>query len=250
MSKLNIKNYILKSGAHYLTSDFKTRNKNRRSHNGMDFVGSNGVDDIIAIETGKVSYVGYDKSGGGYWISIKTNGIEHRYFHLSKGSINVKKGIVVNKGDVIATMGKSGNATNYCLHFSIFKNRRYVDPLPYLINDDPFVLNKNNFKEFVYELKKAFGIQIDEITNEEILLNTKTISTLINWNHSAVKILQKYLVSLGYDLGIHGIDGKYGSDMKKVIMNYQKNVVGLKNNYIDGVITARMYTWKKILKLI
>ena len=62
-------------------------------------------------------------------------------------------------------------------------------------------------------------------------------------------IYSKYLKSLGYDLGKYGLDGKFGPDMKKVIMNYQKNIVGLKGNLVDGVITAKRYTWKSLLKL-
>lgn len=138
MALLNVKNNVLKGGKHYVTSDYKTRNENRSTHNGMDLVGANGVDDIVAIENGTVTYVGYDSSGGGYWIAITTNGIEHRYFHLKEGSIKVKKGDNVVKGEVIATMGKTGNATGNNLHFAIYKNG-YVDPLPYLTNENPLI---------------------------------------------------------------------------------------------------------------
>ena len=55
MALLNVKNNILKGGKHYLTSDYKTRNENRSTHNGMDFVGPNGIDDIVAIESGTVT---------------------------------------------------------------------------------------------------------------------------------------------------------------------------------------------------
>ena len=84
--KLNLKNNILKGKVHYLTSDYKARNNNRSTHNGMDFIGPNQIDDIVAIEDGTVTYTGYDNGGGGYWISIKTNGIEHRYFHLASNT--------------------------------------------------------------------------------------------------------------------------------------------------------------------
>ena len=88
--KLEVKNNVLKGGIHYLTSDYKTRNSNRSTHNGIDLIGENGIDEIVAIEDETVIYTGYDTSGGGYWISIKTNDIEHRYFHLKKDSFKVK----------------------------------------------------------------------------------------------------------------------------------------------------------------
>lgn len=67
-------------------------------------------------------------------------------------------------------------------------------------------------------------------------------------NHKAVKPLQVYLQSLGYDLGECGVDGKFGKDMKACIKKYQKDV-GLASKYQDGIVTAKMYTWKKLLKL-
>lgn len=244
---LNVKNNVLKGGKHYLTSDYKTRNSNRSTHNGMDLVGANGIDDIVAIENGTVTYTGYDASGGGYWISITTNGIEHRYFHLKKGSIKVSKGEYVQKGSVIATMGATGNATGANLHFAIYKNG-YVDPLPYLVNDNPFNVANDAYKTFVKDIQKAIGANIDGIAGPETLSKTPTISTSTGWNHAAVRPLQVYLQSLGYDLGSYGVDGKFGNDMKACIKKYQ-NDAGLDTKYQDGIITAKMYTWQKLLKL-
>ena len=244
---MNFKNKVLKGGKHYLTSDYKTRNSNRSTHNGMDLVGANGIDDIVAIENGTVTYTGYDASGGGYWISITTNGIEHRYFHLKKGSIKVSKGEYVQKGSVIATMGETGNATANCLHFAIYKNG-YVDPLPYLVNDNPFNVANDAYKTFVKDIQKAIGANIDGIAGPETLSKTPTISTSTGWNHAAVRPLQVYLQSLGYDLGSHGVDGQFGKDMKACIKKYQ-SAVGLASKYQDGIITSKMYTWQKLLKL-
>ena len=246
---LKVKNNVLKNGIHYVTSDYKTRNESRSTHNGMDLIGKNGVDDIVAVERGTVSFTGYDASGGGYWVSITTNGIEHRYFHLKKGSIKVKKGDAVEKGSVIATMGATGNATGNNLHFAIYKNG-YVDPKPYLMNENPFNLEASNnaYQTFVKDLQKVIGAKVDGIAGPETLSKTPTISTSTGWNHASVRPLQVYLQSLGYDLGSHGVDGKFGKDMKACAKKYQKDV-GLATKYQDGIVTARMYTWQKLLKL-
>lgn len=245
---LNVKNNVLKGGKHYLTSDYKTRNELRSTHNGMDLIGPNGVDDIVAIASGTVSYTGYDASGGGYWISITTNGIEHRYFHLKKGSIKVSVGDNVTKGEVLATMGNSGNATGNNLHFAIYKNG-YVDPKPYLMNENPFDIKSDDaYTTFVRDLQKAIGANVDGIAGPETLSKTPTISTSTGWNHKAVRPLQVYLQSLGYDLGSKGIDGQFGKDMKACIKKYQSNI-GLATKYQDGIVTAKMYTWKHLLKL-
>lgn len=247
MALLNVKNNVLKGGKHYVTSDYKTRNENRSSHNGMDLVGANGVDDIVAIENGTVTYVGYDSSGGGYWIAITTNGIEHRYFHLKEGSIKVKKGDNVVKGEVIATMGKTGNATGNNLHFAIYK-KGYIDPLPYLTNENPFNKDNDNYTTFVRDLQSVIGANVDGIAGAETLSKTPTISTGTGWNHKAVKPLQIYLQSLGYDLGSCGVDGEFGKDMKACIKKYQSDV-GLASKYQDGKVSAKMYTWQHLLKL-
>ncbi len=252
-TKLQVKNKILKSGIHYLTSDYKTRNESRSTHNGMDFVGSVKQDEILSIADGEVVFTGYDSGGGGYWISIKTNGIEHRYFHLANGTTKVKKGDYVKKGDVIATMGKTGNATGYNVHFAIYKNG-YVDPKPYLMNDDPFNLynchvDDDDFTTFVKGVQSTLNANIDGLPGPETLSKTITISRTINNNHPVIKVLQVYLKTLGYDLGSYGVDGRYGPVMEKIIKEYQKNVVGLKGNLVDGIITAKRYTWKKLLKL-
>lgn len=102
------------------------------------------------------------------------------------------------------------------------------------------------YKTFVRDLQSAIGANIDGIAGSETLSKTPTISTNIGWNHKAVKPLQAYLKSLGYDLGKCGVDGKFGKDMKACIKKYQKDQ-GL--SIVDGVVTAKMYTWKKLLKL-
>lgn len=102
------------------------------------------------------------------------------------------------------------------------------------------------YKTFVRNLQEAIGANVDGIAGSETLSKTPTISTSTGWNHKAVKPLQVYLKSLGYDLGKCGVDGKFGKDMKACIKKYQKDQ-GL--SIVDGVVTAKMYTWKKLLKL-
>ena len=102
------------------------------------------------------------------------------------------------------------------------------------------------YKTFVRDLQSAIGANIDGIAGSETLSKTPTISTSVGWNHKAVKPLQVYLKSLGYDLGKCGVDGKFGKDMKACIKKYQRD-----NNLsiVDGIVTAKKYTWKKLLEL-
>ena len=102
------------------------------------------------------------------------------------------------------------------------------------------------YKTFVRNLQSAIGANVDGIAGSETLSKTPTISTSTGWNHKAVKPLQVYLKSLGYDLGKCGVDGKFGKDMKACIKKYQRdNSLSI----VDGIVTAKKYTWKKLLKL-
>lgn len=102
------------------------------------------------------------------------------------------------------------------------------------------------YKTFVKDLQEAIGANVDGIAGPETLSKTPTISTSTGWNHAAVRPLQVYLQSLGYVLGECGVDGQFGKDMKACIKKYQTDN---KLPYADGKITAKMYTWKKLLKL-
>jgi len=98
-----------------------------RTHKGIDIVGGRS---IMAADNGTVEFVG-TKSGYGNAIIINhNNGFKTLYGHLK--SINVKKGQVVSKGDVIGIMGSTGRSTGTHLHFEIHLNGSIRNPLSYL----------------------------------------------------------------------------------------------------------------------
>lgn len=51
------------------------------------------------------------------------------YLHLRGFAPGLRKGSVVEQGQVIGYVGSTGLATGPHLHFSFFENSRYVDPL-------------------------------------------------------------------------------------------------------------------------
>lgn len=138
-SELKVKNNVLQSGVHHMTSDYKTRNKKRPNHNGIDFTSMNKehtkmtLDNIVAIEDGVVTSVSYDIKSG-YYVFIKhLSNMKSFYCHMEKGSIVVKKGQQVKAGDVIGYMGATGSAKGGHLHLGIRTVKNvHKDPLPYL----------------------------------------------------------------------------------------------------------------------
>lgn len=246
MKLLKVKNSVLKEGVHYLTSDYKTRNSSR-GHNGMDMIGKNKrTDYVVAIASGVVITATYSKTAG-YYVEIRhNNGYISRYLHMKKGSLMVKKGDTVQKGQVLGFMGNTGNSSGAHLHFAVYsKKRTPLDPLPYLTGEkDLENVSVNYYKEFVMQVQEALGAKVDGIAGPETLVKTITVSAKTNRNHPVVKPIQTYLYNIGYT-EVGNADGIAGPKFTKAIKQFQKD----NNCVVDGVITKRNKTWKKLLKL-
>ena len=139
---------VLKSNYIYLESPFgeRTYKGKKEQHNGIDLqyrfpttkLKDNKADIVVAIYDGTVKKVTYSSSRG-YYIEIKhINGFISRYLHLKKGSILVKVGQKVVKGQSLATTGMTGNADGVHLHLAILKNGYFVNPLPYILGELTF----------------------------------------------------------------------------------------------------------------
>lgn len=94
-------------------------------HTGIDLGAAQGSN-IYAMLGGRVVRAAYD-SGYGYFVVIEhSNGIRTLYAHCSK--LKVKAGETVNKGQVIALVGSTGNSTGPHLHLEFRKNNQRYDP--------------------------------------------------------------------------------------------------------------------------
>lgn len=86
---------------------------------------------VKAAEAGTVTYAGSEVKGYGNLVLIRhENGYVSAYAH--NGSLNVKRGEQVKRGQVIATSGQTGNVTSPQLHFEIRKGSTPVDPMKHL----------------------------------------------------------------------------------------------------------------------
>jgi murein DD-endopeptidase MepM/ murein hydrolase activator NlpD len=97
-------------------------------HKGIDMVSSN--KNIMAADNGKVIFAGTRSGYGNAIIIDHGNGFQTLYGHLSK--ISVKKGAIVEKGEVIGVMGNTGNSYGVHLHFEIHKDGKAQNPIKYL----------------------------------------------------------------------------------------------------------------------
>ncbi len=106
--------------------------------------GVEGVTNIIAAASGKVIAVntgcvrGENSCGGqlGNYVKIEhADGTVTRYGHMY--SVNVQNGDSVIQGQVIGTMGSTGNSTGTHLDFQILVNGEAVNPLNYVSTTSP-----------------------------------------------------------------------------------------------------------------
>lgn len=98
-------------------------------HYGTDIAADKGTT-ILSFADGTVLSVGDSTSLGNYLIIEHNDGVKSEYAHCSE--IFVESGQTVTKGEQIATIGDTGNATASCLHFEITIDSVYVNPEYYV----------------------------------------------------------------------------------------------------------------------
>lgn len=104
----------------------------RRSgyHKGLDIANSVGTP-IRAADNGRVIFAGWDGTGFGKLVKLDhQNGYITYYGHNSRIAVSV--GQTVQKGDIIAYMGSTGNSTGPHCHFEMYKNGVLQNPANYI----------------------------------------------------------------------------------------------------------------------
>lgn len=112
----------------YICSAFESY----KGHTGLDIMPEGGKgSEVYAAASGTVVKSKFGAAGYGYHIIIDHgNGIQTLYAHC--GDLFVKAGDTVEAGDVIASVGSTGNSTGTHLHFEIRINGAYVNPEHYI----------------------------------------------------------------------------------------------------------------------
>ncbi|MGL4790806.1 MAG: M23 family metallopeptidase [Anaerotignaceae bacterium] len=109
-----------------ITSGFLDTEDRTTAHKGIDFGVSEGTN-ILACASGTVTSARWSDSYG-YVIEINHgNGYTSLYAHNSQLLATV--GDTVNKGDIIALSGNTGQSTGPHLHMEILLNGTHIDPL-------------------------------------------------------------------------------------------------------------------------
>lgn len=123
-------------------------------HNGIDLAIGKGTP-IYAVQSGVVAAVNdgcYDENrnagntcggGAGNYVFINHGGvITTQYMHMVNGSVKVKAGDKVGKGQLIGEVASSGSSTGYHLHFGMLIKGSYVyGYADYFLNMEKFKKN-------------------------------------------------------------------------------------------------------------
>lgn len=104
--------------------------RSSKKHDGIDLRAHKGTP-IYAAARGKVLFSGKGPSGYGNMIIIKHDKRTISIYAHNRRNL-VREGEFVKQGRKIGTVGRSGRATGYHLHFEIRVNRKPVNPEKYL----------------------------------------------------------------------------------------------------------------------
>ena len=118
-----------------------------RYHDGIDIGNAGYGAPVVAAADGVVTYTGVM---GGYGNCVMINhgsGIVTLYGHGQE--IKTTLGAVVKQGDIIMTVGSTGNSTGPHLHFEVRKNGLAVDPIPYLNGEADIQLDASKANEVI-----------------------------------------------------------------------------------------------------
>lgn len=219
----------------------------------------------------------YKAKGSGTYANFypaffKKYGINCQILWSSAESQDKKVTEALKNGDwVIASMGKGlwTNGGHYILAYGTDGTNVFInDPAStkesrtkaklsqflkeskyYVIVDVPASLKVDSpYTTFIKSCQKAVGLVQNGVASDKLLSKTVTLKANgTNKQHALVKPVQQYLKSLGYYKG--SVHGFYDNVTADAVKTYQKKVVKLTGNNVDGIMTAKKFTWKKILGL-
>ena len=158
-----------KMTSRYSIRRFHPVSKRYRAHTGIDYGAPKGTP-IMATANGRVKFAGW-KGGYGKLIIVKhPNGYQTYYAHCSR--LLKKKGQLVEQGQVIARVGRTGVATGPHVHYEVRVGGKSINPNR---------VKKSRGKPLKPELLATFKQTVDErLVLVENLLEDKTSLVMLS----------------------------------------------------------------------
>jgi murein DD-endopeptidase MepM/ murein hydrolase activator NlpD len=141
-----------------------------RPHTGVDFSAPRGTP-VRAVASGKVTFAGR-QSGYGNIVRIDHPGpYDTAYAHLDRIARGVAEGTTIERGQVIGFVGSTGLATGPHLHFELYKDRVFVNPLTAKLPTEDNIPRKEN-PVFAFLKKRAVDqLSAMKIGNQPVVLS-------------------------------------------------------------------------------
>ena len=117
--------------------------KTMSDHNGIDLLAPIGTEVLSTIDGKVKDVIRSDKGRGNHIVITNEMGFTLHYHHL--GTMVVRRGQIVKKGNVIARVGNSGLSFAPHLHYEIHFNGKPVDPVNYFFAE----LSPRSYMEMV-----------------------------------------------------------------------------------------------------
>jgi murein DD-endopeptidase MepM/ murein hydrolase activator NlpD len=146
--------------SHFTDSRFHPLLRANLPHTGVDFAAQRGTP-VRAVGDGVIVEAGWN-GGYGKAIDIKHDATYmSRYAHLDRFAEGIKPGTPVTKGQLIGYVGSTGRSTGPHLHFELYKDQQYVNPLSVdfpadeSIEPDLQKLFENQMRTYLVELSSS-----------------------------------------------------------------------------------------------
>ena len=112
-----------------------------KAHLGIDYAAPVGTP-VWATANGKIVEFGMKPGSGNTVVINHGNGLQTRYYHLSRFASGLKQGKTVQQKEVIGYVGTTGLSTGPHLHFSVVQGGVFVDPSKLTVSREPPVANR------------------------------------------------------------------------------------------------------------
>lgn len=169
---------------------------------------------------------------------------------------SMRKGLWTNGGHYILAYGTDGEyvyindpASTKASRTKAKLTRFLSESKYYVIVSIPTEFKKDTPQQkLIKSMQKYCGMT--ETGRATTALLNKTVTIVCNGTnrqHPFVGYVQQYLKDIGIYTGkVHSF---YDPLSKAAVAEYQRDIVGLKGKNVDGIITKKKYTWKKLLGL-
>ena len=174
---------FVKISSVYTDARFHPVLRRSRPHRGVDFSAPIGTP-VRAVAGGVVTFTGRNGRYGNQVEIGHDSPYSSSYSHLRKIATGVRVGDWVRRGQVVGYVGRSGMTTGPHLHFMLFKDGQYINPLTAKLPGEERLTGRrwNSFVRLRDELAVRLAALGDSVELRSVSLAPLSVAALIRSN--------------------------------------------------------------------